>query len=722
MDKLYLKINRHWKPLLLFNLLLTIITICKINLSQKTWDAKAQLILPNTSGNLDADLGTLGSLKSTGINFSNTIDPLLVQQSILVSNPVLKQVLDSDPEKELFSSVSSYKKLFEVSLVEKSNTFNLNVSASNPELAHQRTAKWIEAYQERLNQLRQADNQSRQQFQSNQKQVKEAKQNLEQAEQELAELKQNLRLVNSDEQIKGMVKVMSDLTSLQQQAQAQAQANRQQITTISKRLSLTPTQAIRSLSLGENKDYQFVRNKLIEVDTTLNQLQTNFTNQEPRVQSLLQEREELQRRLQQYVDDAAEEIQIDSTVTSDSRGRANLIQQLVLLESEAEANQKQADQLKSQIEQMSINLESIPGEQAQLLKLERKRNIAEGIYQGLTAQVQQVGINSFDTYPNVQVIDPPEAKSKPSSPDTKLIIFSSLLASVVGSTALLLLLEGRDPLLSAKDLQSKNFSIIVSIPRFKNSDNALDFPPYIEVEFEKLASAIISQPKSKNLNSVSKLQSSGEKLGSAQLASIDSRSKQSHRLLITSAVAGEGKTTVTIGLAKALVNLGFKVLIVDGDYYKGELSQRFDYNPNSQQEIEQPISVKPNLDLFIIKPLETEKAVTLISWGQFEARLEAVESQGNYDYVLIDTSPVNLTSEAVVMTSVILDTLFVIRPGISKRNSVTSSLEQLITNNSRILGLVVNGVPKNTEEYSYRSNYLSTSGTRIQETLETLNN
>ena len=709
MNEISFKINRHWQPLLLLNFLLATVVVCKITLSQKTWEAKAELVLPNTGENLNANFGTLGSFKSSGINFSNTINPLLTQKSILLSNPVLKQVLDSDPEQELFSSVSSYKKLFAVSLIEKSNAFNLSVSASAPELAHQRTAKWIEAYQQRLNQLRKADNQSRQQFQSNQQQVQEAEQILEQAEQELAEFKQNLQLVNSEEQIKGMVKVINELTSLQHQAKAQEQANRKQIKAISQRLSLTPTQAIRSLSLGENTDYQFVRNKLIDIETRLNQLQTNFTNQEPRIQTLLQERKKLQLQLQKYINNASESVKIDSTVASDSQGRAKLIQQLILLESEAEGNQQQAYQLKSQIEQMSINLESIPVQQAQLLKLQRKINIAEGIYQGLTAQLKQTGINSFDTYPNVQVIDPPEAKSNPSSPDIKLIVFSSLLASVISSTALLLILEARNPLLSSTDLQSKNFPIVVSIPKFKNSAHALDFPLYIEVEFEKLASAIISQPKSKNLTSISNLQSSGEKLGSTQLTSIDSQPKQSHRLLITSAVAGEGKTTVTIGLAKALVNLGFKVLIVDGDYYKGELSQRFDYNPRNQDEIEQAIPVKPNLDLLVIKPLATEKAVTLISWGQFEERLRAVESQGNYDYVLIDTSPVSLTSEAVVMTSVIWDTLFVIRPGTSKRNFVTSSLEQLITNNSRILGLVVNGVQKNTEEYSYRSNYLLTS-------------
>lgn len=713
MNKLTSKITRHWKPLLLFNLILATVAIGKICFSEEIWKAKAQLILPNTSGSLDADLGTLGSLKSsdTSQNFSSTLDPLLAQESILYSKPVLRQVLNSDPEKDLFPSVSSYQKLFEVSFVEQSNAFVINAMANTPELAHQRTVNWIKAYQERLNQLRQDDNQNRQQFQLNQQQIKQAQQNLTKAEQELAQFQQNSQLINSNEQTKGMVQVINELTSLQEQAQAKAQASQKQVTAISNRLGLTPDQAIRSLSLGENKDYQFIKNKLIQIEATLNQLRANFTDQEPRIQTLLVEQKELQNRLQQYVDDTAPEIQIDSTVSSDSQGRSTLIQQLVQLESEAEAHQKESEQLKSQIEQINTNLESIPVAQAQLFKLERQRNIAEGTYKGLMAQVQQVGINSFETYPNVPVIEPPEADSKPSSPNSQLILLGSLLASAVGSSALLLLLENSDPLLDAKDLQSFNFPIVVCIPKFKNSHIAFSLPPYVKVEFEKLASAIISQPRFQQATSASKLLPATEELGSTNLVSINSQPQQSHRLLITSAAAGEGKTTTTIELGEAMANLGFRVLVVDGDYHKAELSQRFNYNPEETTNSDRPISLQPNLDLLPTKPFETGKTVALISQGQFQQRLKSAELFGNYNYVLIDTPPVSLTSEAVLMTSMILDILFVVRPGISKRNSVTTSLDALTHNKSRILGVVVNGVKKNTEQYAYRSNYLVASDT-----------
>ena len=466
MDKIFTLVARHKSFLLAFNTAVIVMAVGKLVFSTPKWTAEAQLILPNNTGNLDANLGTLGSLQSGEVNFSNTLDPLKAQQSILLSNLVLQKVYADDPKQEKFERLAQYKQLFKVGIVEKSNTLALNVTASNPELAKQRASSWIETYQNRLNDLRQVDRQSRKSF--NEEQITATRERLNQAEQELAQFKRNYRLIDTDQQTSNLVKTIGELTSLKQQALVKAKANQKQIEAISTRLSLAPDRAIRSLGLAEDKDYQFIKNKLVQVETALSELRANFTDNEPRIQNLLLKREQLQSQLKQHLDKtgAVDLEGIDTTVSSDSEGRATLIQQLVLLESEAESNQKQAEQLAIQIEEINKKLESIPENQAELLQLQREKNIAEGIYQGLVAQVQQVSINSFNTYPNVQVIDPPETDSKPSSPNKKLIIFSFLLASTLGSTAIIFWLENQNPLLEPKDLIAHDFAITVCIPRF----------------------------------------------------------------------------------------------------------------------------------------------------------------------------------------------------------------------------------------------------------------
>lgn len=671
--------TRHWKSLLVLNLLVFAATAGKLATSPKVWTATAQLVLPNTTGDLDANLGTLGSLRNGDPGFSSQINPLKVQASILTSDTLLQTVRTIDPEKNNAPKLPGYKQFFKVSPQEQSTIISLAVNGSTPEVARQRAIALIKVYQDRLNELRQADAGSRKQF--SQKELEQAKERLAQAQMALAQFKQSSGLVNSEAQTEGIVTTINNLTNAQAQAQALAQAGQSRVNVLSARLSLTPDQAIKSLGLGENQNYQFVRNKLAEVDANLVKTRATFTDNHPTVQGLLSERKELQRQLQGYIAQAAGGTRVDTTVSSNSDGRATLIQQLALAESEASAQQRQADQLRSEIEKQNALLKALPGNQAKVLELQRQIDVSEGVYKGLVAQVQKNNIDAFNAYPNVQVLDTPTVDPKPSSPKKSLAALNALIASLVGSVALVLFLESRNPLLSPKDLQAIKFPIVVRIPRFKQSERGLKLGTDTEVEFQRLASAISLQPL------------------------------QDRRLLVTSAIMGEGKTTVTLGLATALADLGFRVLLVDGDFRKAELSRRLGYGrelkstdaPLLADLAQQPVQIQPSLDLVPISP-KKGKIVELVRGGRFEQSLAAVQSAGDYDYVLIDSAPVTLTSETAMMASVIPNVLFVVRPGTSYSNSVNDSLEQLAQHQAEILGLVINGVETNSKPYPYRSN------------------
>ncbi len=550
LDKVAAITTRHWKFLLGLNLFVLVATIGTVATSPRVWTATAQLILPDTTSHLDASLGTLGSLRKGDSNFSSTqVNPVQVQASILTSDALLERVWASDPEKRQFSRLLSYKQLFKASPQDQSTIISLAVSGSSPELARQRAIALTEAYQQRLNEL-----------------LEQARQRLSQAQMALARFKETTGLVNSEEQTRGIVTAMNTLTTAQAQALAQAQASGNRVRVLSTRLGLTPAQAIRSLGLGENQDYQFVRRKLAELEATLVQTRATYKEDHPRVQGLLSQRDQLQRQLQQYIAQAAAGTRVDATVASGTEGRATLIQQLILAESEASAQQGQADQLQLQVEKLNTALRFLPANQARLLELQQQSDVAEGVYKGLVAQVQQTNIDAFNAYPSVQVLDPPTVDLKPSSPKLSLAVIDALLASVIGSIALVLLLEGRNPLLSPKDLQAIKFPIVVSIPRLKHSDIGLALGTETEIEFQRLASAISLQ------------------------------SLKDRRLLVTSAIVGEGKTTVTLGLARALTELGFRVLVVDGDFRQAELSRRLVY----AQEVvaaEQPVQIQPSLDL-----------------------------------------------------------------------------------------------------------------------------
>jgi uncharacterized protein involved in exopolysaccharide biosynthesis/Mrp family chromosome partitioning ATPase len=662
---------RHWKPLLGLNVILLAIASYAALSVTKVWTAEADVILPNTTSELNADLGTLGQITGgNGVVFSQQLNTLKILSSIMTNDDTLKPVWEKDPEKELYSRLSIYKSLFEVSPKAESTIISLSVNGSSPEVARKRAVAFIEAFQQRLDELRKDDAKKRSQFME--KELEQARRNLQQAQTELAKFKESSNLVSSEDQTKEIVTSINTLNNEKAQALAQSQASEVKVKELGSQLELTPNQAVRSLSLGENQDYQFVRQKLSEVEAALVETRGRFMDEHPKVQDLLFQRDRLRRKLDEYITQAAANTAgVNTTIGENS---AALIQQLILAKSDARSLKQQAAQLENQMDKLNAELKSFPAKQERLLELQRQYDTANGVYNGLVAKVQETKLNTFSSYPSVQVLKQPNVDPKPTGPGRRPIAVGAILGCVFGSIALALYLENRNPLLSPRDLQAKDMDVLVSIPRFKQLARGVDPRFDTAIEFQRLASTV-SMMTLKN-----------------------------HRLMIGSSTFGEGKTTVTLGLARALVNLGFRVLIVDGDFRKAELSQRLGYSQQVTLDSKlMPVPVSPGLDLLPTKPQKNE-IMEFVARGGFEQCLSAAQAAGNYDYVIVDSAPVGLTSEAALMATVVPDVLFVIWPGVSNRNPFNYSLDQLIRYNAQIPGLVVNGVESRTEGYLYGHN------------------
>ncbi|MDJ0733591.1 MAG: AAA family ATPase [Nostocaceae cyanobacterium] len=661
--------QRHWKALLAWNAFIILAAMGAASRYPSVYTAKTQLIMPGTGGNLNANLGVLGSLRNGSPNFySSQFNALKLQLSFLSSDTLMRQAWEKDPEKSEFTSLSQYKSLFSIALDEETSIISVYITGSTQEVAQARANALLEAYQKRLRELRQNNKTTRQQF--SQSELETAKKKLQKLQLALTNFKQSTGLVDAELQTQGIVQSINQLSNAQAEALAQAEYSQKQVIALSNRLNMAPPEAINSLSLGENQDYQFVRGKLAELEADLLKKRNIYTDEHPSVQMLLQEREQLLRKQQNYVAQASGGNKIDTTVNG--QGRGSLIQRLVLAESEASAQRQRAQQIQTQLNNLRTKLKSIPSQRAKLIELQQQVEIAEGVYKGFVAQVQQTNIDAFDAYPNVQVFEPPTVGSRPRNPKLMLVILNALLAAVIGSIASVLLLERRNPLLSPKDLQRFKFPMVVSIPQIRNSLMRWQFANDTELEFQRLASAISLQP----LNN--------------------------RRLLISSAIEGEGKTTVTLGLATALVELGFRVLVVDADFRQQELSRCL--NSCLLKGNDLPMRIQQNLDFLAMPTLSYQgNTLEMVKRGRFEMALAAAESDADYDYVLIDSAPISLTSETLLMSAIVPNVLFVVRPGTSYSSSVNYSLEQLTTHKAEVVGLVVNGGETPTRPYQQKS-------------------
>jgi polysaccharide biosynthesis transport protein len=680
----FIFLKRYWKPLLGMNIFLLVATIASYVLMPRVWVASAQLIMPNATASQDIDLGELGILKDSGITFTTALNPLKIQTSILMSNHVLQRVFETDPEREEFEKLSAYQKLFRAKPEDLSTNITIEVRGSSPEIATTRAASLIRVYQQRMDELRRNSGMNRDNF--IQDHFIKASNELSITHANLAQFQKSTGVVNVDEQIKSLVVTIDSLKSTQVQALSEFKASTGREQLLRQQVGMISRKALDSLRLSENKEYQSTRAKLSEVDTELANARGFFTDNSPQIQSLLLQRQELKDALQRNfrsVISNPQGVNKDFGGNNFKDAQAELILKLTEAEAESYGLENQSRQLQGQIDKLDERLRAYSTQQAKLLELKRKYDIAEGVYKGIVAQAQQAKVNAFDYYPNMQVLDEPTVPQKPDSPKGSLIALGGLLAALSGSIALVLFLESRNPLLKPKDLEEIELPILGQIPQLERLAPKDFMTEGIEVEFQRLASAI-------------------------SLMSLDN-----HRLMVSSASSGEGKTSVTLSLALALADLGFRVLLVDGDFRLASLSDRLGWRPSAStvEVCSTPVHLDyPRLDLLPTFPRSDSKAIVeWIAQGHFDRDLTVLQESNNYDYVIVDSAPSSLTSETALMATAIKNVLLVVRWGVSDRHKVHESLAHFQRHHAHIIGLALNGVEETPEVYSYRNEKLQLS-------------
>lgn len=674
--KIFTILQRYWLILIGLNSITLGVAVMIATSSPRTWTASTQLILPNTTANLDANLGTLGQIKNQGVTFSNELNPLQVQNSIITSDDVIRPVWLVDSEKDIYTNFGSYKKLFKVKAVDQSTTIRLEVTASMPELARKRSEQLLLSYQSRLNKLRQGTSDSRLQF--SRVQLQQAEKSLRVAKNKLSQFKKSTGLVSNEDQTRNLVEAIKNLRTQQTEAISQAEASKTRSQALSQRLGMAPQQAMNSLRLSQNKEYQALRQKLSEVDTSIASQRGDFTEEHPILKSLQEKRSSLNAALNRQLailvaNSKGVDISFGGNNFKDST--MDLIVELVQADSNSQALEQQAKQIQIQVDSLKAELSSISTKQGELLDLQRKYEIAEGVYKGIVAQLEQAQISAFNSYPNVQILDSPTVDPKPTSPKLSLIALGAILSSLFSSLAAITYLESRNSLLKVQDLQEMELPILGRIPTLKRSTIGIKLESVSEIGFQRLASTLSLMP-------------------------LDNR-----RLMISSSIPDEGKTTVTIGLATALAVLGFRVLIVDGDFHKASLSKYFGYAlPPETNAISAPISINSGLDLLLAPSIPKSKVMEFVARGSFEEYLTTAQRVGNYDYVIVDTAPVHLTGETALMAKTLVNVLLVVRLGVSDKYMLYESLEQLTRHNSKVIGLTLNQVEQRDEGYVYKKN------------------
>jgi uncharacterized protein involved in exopolysaccharide biosynthesis/Mrp family chromosome partitioning ATPase len=597
----------------------------------RTYDSSFSVVIPDSSGVVNTNLGNVNSSPESQPAFSQQVEThtrILLSEGvskILLAKAVPKEGSVAEQERALNNlqkAIGSIK----IKPVANSNILTVTVSDYSPTEAQKLSTELLQAYQIKLNQFRNTDLQDRLALYD--EPIQKAARALEQAETNLARFKMKSGLVSADEQVKSLIGSMATLINAQAMAisqQKQAAARTQELEA---RLGMTPANAIQSLRLSSYAPYVKAQADLDEVERNLTKARATFTENSPQVNSLLNRRKKLKDLVETRIQEVAgknAEGSVDST-------RMGLIGQMITAEAESEAMRNGAENLENRLVSMERSVREMGPDQVKLARYQRRFMVAEVAFQALTAQVERTRLDMFSRYPNVQILDPPSLSVSPSSPKLLFFVMGTVLSSILASVALLVRARRLAPPITEQALRELGMPIITRIPALY---------PTPKVHFQWLASLLPQDLKV---------------------------------LMVTSSTSGEGKTYITKCLAHVLSKSGNSVLLVDADFSKVSAEIGHFGLPDLTAESQKSV---PSAQVKVRSIPELKKLVA--------------SARNIYDWVLIDTGPIQLTADAVDILKFVPNVLFVVREGYVSYPLVANSINLLRQIDLNLVGCVLNG-------------------------------
>ncbi len=181
------------------------------------------------------------------------------------------------------------------------------------------------------------------------------------------------------------------------------------------------------------------------------------------------------------------------------------------------------------------------------------------------------------------------------------------------------------------------------------------------------------------------------------------------KIAFTSSVAGEGKTTTSCNIAAAFSkHINCKTLLIDCDLRKPTVAKFFNISNTpgltnylgGMCSLEEIIQTVPNTNLSVIcAGIVPPNPSELLSSFEFHNLVEKLSEQ--YDYIIFDTPPVNIVTDAVPVISKVDGVVVVTYEEHSNYVELDKAIETLERCNVKILGFVLNG-SKSKEKHNRR--------------------
>ncbi len=322
---------------------------------------------------------------------------------------------------------------------------------------------------------------------------------------------------------------------------------------------------------------------------------------------------------------------------------------------------KNISYIDEQVSLVNQKISTLPAAERKLISLKRNFEINDKVYTFLSEKRLDAQISRSAILPGATIVEPAQPNNTPVSPDEHTVHRTAIIIGIVIGIGLIILIRLVNPYIYDKEtVESLTTIPIIGVIR--------KFPDDIDENNSQILA--ISRPKSIFAESVRSVRTN---------LSFIASEKKSKVICVTSEVAGEGKSFITVNLSSTLSLIDKKIILIAADLRRSRIHKTFQL-PNdkglsnylaNQCELDSGIihpSPQPNLDVMVSGPvppnpselLHNDRMKTLIT-----------ELQKTYDIVMIDTAPIGLVSDAIPLIRMSDINIFVIRSGKSKFYAAT---------------------------------------------------
>jgi capsular exopolysaccharide synthesis family protein len=405
-------------------------------------------------------------------------------------------------------------------------------------------------------------------------------------------------------------------------------------------------------------------------------------------------RSELQQNVAQY-----KETRIGSLPSNglDASGPTGPITQLrgSIFEDEIQLNSLKAKRaaIQQAMSEISSDLSRIPDIAMQLRERTRALKGYEEINKELETQLTKRMIDKQAILSNVRIVSPSEANTNPISPNRRAnMVLGTLIGLGLGVGIVLLIAYADTTVHSPDELTEKGFSVLAAIPAIESSSNGRAVR---HIGGDETRTGAISPHLIAHSDPDSPITESYRSLRTAiQFASIVEPIRM---LLVTSSVPQEGKSTTSANLAIVMANSGMRTLLIDCDLRRPIAHANFGMPKEpglvnaligdvTSEEAIRATGI-PNLDVLAsgsIPPNPSE----LLGSRRMSDLLEKL--RGQYDLVLIDSPPVGVVTDGVILSTKVDATIAVVRAHKTRMEFLDRTNDEVSRVGGPLLGVVLN--------------------------------